>query len=51
MSGSPALTLSQKDRSLSTRRSGGFPAIIAALTAPIDMPATQSTLMPLRSSS
>jgi len=36
------VTLSQKARSWPTRRSGGLPAISAALMAPIEMPATQS---------
>ena len=39
------VTLSQNCRSRSTRRSGGLPAISAALIAPIEMPATQSTSM------
>ena len=36
------VTVSQNSRSCSTRRSGGLPAMIAELIAPIDMPATQS---------
>ena len=36
------VTVSQNSRSRSTRLSGGLPAMIAALTAPIEMPATQS---------
>jgi len=39
----PEVTSSQKVLSRSTRRSGGLPAISAALIAPIEMPATQST--------
>jgi len=37
-----ALTVSQNSRNRSTRFSGGFPAISAALIAPIEIPATQS---------
>jgi hypothetical protein len=37
---------SQNRRSPSTRFSGGLPAIIAELTAPIEMPATQSGWIP-----
>ena len=37
-----ALTVSQNARSLSTRFSGGLPAMSAELMAPIEMPATQS---------
>ena len=39
-------TRSQNSRSRSTRRSGGLPAISAALIAPIEMPATQSGVSP-----
>ena len=35
-------TPSQNSRSRSTRRSGGLPAMSAALIAPIEIPATQS---------
>ena len=35
------VTVSQKARSFSTRRSGGFPAISAQLMEPMEMPATQ----------
>lgn len=38
----PDDTLSQNALSRSTRRPGGFPAMSAALIAPIEMPATQS---------
>ena len=34
--------MSQNARSRSVRRSGGLPAMIAALIAPIEMPATHS---------
>jgi hypothetical protein len=37
-----AVIVSQNSRSLATRRSGALPAMIAALIAPIEMPATQS---------
>ena len=37
-----ALTASQNSRNFSTRFSGGFPAIKAEFTEPIEMPATQS---------
>jgi hypothetical protein len=36
------LTLFQKDRSFSSRSPGTLPAMIAALIAPIEMPAIQS---------
>ena len=36
-----AETRSQNSRRRSTRRSGGLPAMSAALTAPMEMPATQ----------
>jgi hypothetical protein len=36
------LTASQNSRNRSTRFSGGFPAMSAALIAPIEIPATQS---------
>jgi hypothetical protein len=42
MANGGALTVSQKSRSFSTRRSGRLPAIRAELMAPIEMPATQS---------
>ena len=42
MASGDMLTASQNCRNLSTRSSGGLPAIKAALTAPIEMPATQS---------
>jgi hypothetical protein len=42
-SGSARLTRSQKARRRSTRRPGGLPAISAALIAPMEMPATQSS--------
>jgi len=37
----PDFTVSQNVRKLSTRFSGGLPAISAEFTAPIEMPATQ----------
>ena len=37
-----SLICSQKARSRATRSSGALPAMIAALMAPIEMPATQS---------
>jgi hypothetical protein len=39
--GPPAVMSFQNSRSLSTRAVGGFPAISAAFTAPIEIPATQ----------
>jgi hypothetical protein len=39
-------TWSQNVRSLATRFSGTFPAMIAELIAPIEMPATQSGWYP-----
>jgi len=44
------VTVSQKARRRSTRRSGGLPAIRAALMAPIEMPATHSGSNPARHS-
>ena len=44
--GSGTDTRRQNSRSLDTRRSGGLPAIIAALIAPIDTPAIQSGATP-----
>ncbi len=43
-------TRSQKARSLSTRFSGGLPAMIAELTAPIEMPATHAGARPAAAS-
>ena len=37
-----AVISSQKPRSFETRSVGGFPAIMAELMAPLEMPATQS---------
>jgi hypothetical protein len=37
------VTASQNSRNLSTRCSGGLPAIIAPLMAPIDVPQSQVT--------
>lgn len=42
----PEETSSQKALIRSTRRSGGFPAMSAALIAPMEIPATQSTAWP-----
>jgi hypothetical protein len=39
-------TRSQNSRKRSTRFSGGLPAMIAALTDPIEMPATQLGMWP-----
>jgi hypothetical protein len=39
------VTDSQKSRSLSTRRSGGLPAISAPLMPPIEVPQIQCTSM------
>ncbi len=46
MNGSCAETRCQNSRRRSTRRSGGLPAISAALMAPIETPATQSGAAP-----
>ena len=43
---SQAVMPSQKARRLATRRSGGLPAMMAALIAPIEMPATQEGSKP-----
>jgi hypothetical protein len=43
--GSPASD-SQKPRSTSTRRSGGLPAMIAAVIAPAETPTTRSGSIP-----
>ena len=48
--GSAEVILSQNAPSRSTRRSGGLPATIAALIAPIEIPATQSISIPLAAS-
>ena len=45
-SGMPDDTRSQNSRSRARRRSGGLPAISAALIAPIDTPVTQSGAKP-----
>src|SRR3546814_1391939 len=44
--GSVLVTLSQNARNRSTRAEGGLPATIAALIAPIEIPATQSISIP-----
>ena len=43
-------TPSQNSRRRSTRRAGGLPAISAALIAPIEIPATQSGMWPIKAS-
>ena len=43
-------TISQKARSRSQRRSGGLPAMMAELMAPMEMPATQSGVWPASAS-
>jgi hypothetical protein len=43
---SQAVMPSQKARRLATRRSGGLPAMIAALMAPIEIPANQAGCCP-----
>jgi hypothetical protein len=44
----PALTVSQKRLSCAMRVSGGLPAMIAALIAPMEMPAIQSRRLATR---
>ena len=50
MLGMPPETVSQNFLSWLRRRCGGLPAMIAALTAPIEMPAIQLTSTPSSSS-